>query len=297
MFKHIHIIGSGAIGSLLAVNAQLTHSKVIRHIRGTAVESVTLLNGSSIKLETMTNYWPQSFAEESLIILPLKSYQIAHAINQYANCFPKNSAVVLLHNGMGCYQQIAHELSEHFVYLATTSQGAFKPSEIECVHTGTGKTTIGAVGINQSRSVHQAVLSCFQSWLPPTQWDLNINAALWQKLAINALINPMTAIENIANGALKDKKYLALLTRLADELAVVARAENIHLDSASILTTTLDVIKSTANNFSSMHQDVKYKRKTEIDAINGFILERAKGHDIPCPSHQAVYDKIKRLAK
>jgi 2-dehydropantoate 2-reductase len=63
-----------------------------------------------------------------------------------------------------------------------------------------------------------------------------------------------------------------------------------------VLTTTFDVIKNTAKNYSSMQQDVKNKKTTEIDSINGFLLDCAKKHGINCPHHQAVYQGIKAIS-
>lgn len=296
MFKHIHIIGSGAIGSLLAAKAQKDDLIVTRHLRSRAVESVTLLDNNIVELQTLKNYWPQNQTNDCLIILPLKSYQISNAVIDYVDQFPLNSAVVLLHNGMGCYEQVADLLSEHFVYLATTSHGAYKPSPTACIHTGVGNTMVGAAGFKRSKQNQQEVIQCLQSWLSPTYWQLNIHSALWQKLAINALINPLTALKNIKNGELSDQKYLALLTHLAAELSLVAGAEKNHLPQTDILKAALEVIDNTANNYSSMHQDMKHGRQTEIDAITGFVLACANKHGIACPHHQALFDDIKGLA-
>lgn len=295
MFKHIHIVGSGAIGSVLAAKAQLKQYSIVRHLRSEPVESVRLLDGQNVTMDTQLNSWPESSDYESVIILPLKSYQISAAINEYVELFPKKSAVVLLHNGMGCYEQVASRLNSHYVYLATTSMGAYKPSAIECIHTGAGKTIVGAAGYTNNDLLHQSVMDFFQSLLSPVFWEDNIQKALWQKLAINSIINPLTAIHNILNGELLEPHYSAQLIQLASELTSVALAENQPISEAEVLTMTREVIQKTANNYSSMRQDVHNKKITEIDSINGFVLNCAKKHGIDCPTHRAVYEQVKAL--
>lgn len=296
MVEHIHIIGCGAIGSLLAAKAQLNKYPVVRHIRSEPVTSVRLVDQQIVHLNTLQNCWPASSKGQNLIILPLKSYQVAAAIAQYVEYFPPNSGIVLLHNGMGCYESVANALTPYPVYLATTSVAAFKPSVTHCIHTGDGKTQLGAAGHTKNKAMQQSILSCFQSLLPSVQWQADVHRALWQKLAVNSLINPLTAIHNIANGQLLEPQYTEQLAGLAGEIADVTKAENLYLSKSEVLTTTFDVIRKTANNYSSMQQDVKHKKTTEIDSINGFLLDCAKKHGINCPYHQAVYQGIKAIS-
>lgn len=295
MIEQTHIIGSGAIGSLLAANAQLQKMNLVRHVRDTVVNTVTLRDGENVHLNTAINDWQQPKQGLALVILPLKSYQIVPALEQYLASIPTGSAIVLMHNGMGCFEHVANLLANHYVFLATTSHGAFKPSNSKCIHTGLGTTNIGTAGSRKNNQISNAILSWFEQVIPPVTWQANIYHALWHKLAINALINPLTALHDIRNGELLDEQFTSILEALAGELANVTDAEGIELDKDQILTKTNAVIEATASNYSSMHQDVKHQKRTEIDAITGYILQRADKHAIKCPTHRALYEKVVAL--
>ncbi|MGL5739621.1 MAG: ketopantoate reductase C-terminal domain-containing protein, partial [Plesiomonas shigelloides] len=55
------------------------------------------------------------------------------------------------------------------------------------------------------------------------------------------------------------------------------------------------VIQATAENFSSMHQDITLQRASEIDYITGYLIHRAQAHGLAVPHHQALYAAIKQL--
>jgi len=111
---------------------------------------------------------------------------------------------------------------------------------------------------------------------------------LWQKLAVNAGINPITALSRVHNGALSAGSTNRLARRAATETARVARAEAIELADERAVDAIDEVIDGTANNRSSMYQDVLAGRRTEIDAINGAVVDRADEHGIDAPVNETL---------
>ena len=120
------------------------------------------------------------------------------------------------------------------------------------------------------------------SWsrLQDCVWDINIDTTLWRKLAINCVINPLTALYGCRNGELATSAYRPVLQSLCEEVTFACRAAG-HGDAVeSLLDTALQVIGSTADNRSSMLQDVLKGQRTEIDFINGFLVRAAA---VPAP--------------
>ena len=127
-------------------------------------------------------------------------------------------------------------------------------------------------------------------------WSHDIVEKCWLKLAINAAINPITAIQQIKNGQLQDEQYISIIDKILVEVTAIAEAEKIALTLPFLQKTVSEVIHATSKNFSSMNRDVFYKRPTEIDYINGYLINKAKSHRINVPTLEGLYHKIKALA-
>ncbi|KAH0557039.1 hypothetical protein GP486_005172 [Trichoglossum hirsutum] len=127
-----------------------------------------------------------------------------------------------------------------------------------------------------------------------------------QKLAINAIINPLTVIFDCFNGELFHSTAIRVLIQaIISELSTVIRAiitsRNGNLDPAilarfspeNLEKVISDVGAKTAKNVSSMRQDVRAGRKTEIDYINGYIIAQGADYGIECPQNSKLVDLVK----
>ncbi|WP_153912772.1 ketopantoate reductase family protein [Shewanella sp. TC10] len=247
-------------------------------------------------LETVT---PEQLATIELVIVCVKSYQVAAAITPLIEKLPNNTSLLLLHNGMGPHLQVMDALQKQCrndinLYLGTTSQAALKVSNLHVRQTGTGKTVIGHF---HGSTLAPQLLSLLLAAIPNSQLSSNILLALWQKLIVNCAINPLTAIEQCNNGQLAQVQYQAHINAIAKECVDVALADGIKLSLADSVATINQVIQLTANNFSSMHQDVKHQRMTEIKQINGFVGERARKHHISTQINDALTAKINQITE
>lgn len=156
-----------------------------------------------------------------------------------------------------------------------------------------GTTTLG--GYNQLGHRCHFLSDVFDHALPSVGWSDAINKPLWEKLAINCVINPLTALNQCLNGDLAQEKYTSTIEQLIDEVCAVAKTKDINLSTEELSGSVNKVISATANNHSSMQQDIAQQRKTEIEYITGYLLAQAKIHKITAPANQALYEKIKTI--
>ena len=117
-------------------------------------------------------------------------------------------------------------------------------------------------------------------------------ACLWRKLAINAAINPLTALLRCTNGELAGDPA-DRVRRLCTEISAVARAAGMGRAVESLENVVFEVIHNTADNRSSMLQDVEAGRPTEIDYITGWLVEQANRLGMDVPANAALLEQVK----
>jgi 2-dehydropantoate 2-reductase len=134
--------------------------------------------------------------------------------------------------------------------------------------------------------------------------------AQFRKLAINAVINPLTVVFDCLNGELfTNPAVCRLVDLLVLEISNVIQATLKSQPKADDAITTEffepellqkvvhDVGRRTAKNSSSMRQDRHAGRQTEIDYINGYVASQAKLHDIRCPLNARIIELIRSNAR
>jgi len=227
----------------------------------------------------------------SHLLVTTKAYDVCAAVAGIAHLLPQYSVVLLLVNGMGLAEQLGEDWPQLDIFCGTSTEGAYTIAPQHIQHAGRGTTRIGREG-------QQQPASWFEQWaaaIKPCTWDMHIKAALWSKLAVNCIINPLTAIHGCANGALAQRRELAAeVAALCDEVALISRAAGYAEVAATLQQNVTDVITGTAGNRSSMLQDVERGRRTEIDYITGYLLQVAEQHGIDAPHNRALLESVKK---
>ncbi|MCW8093124.1 ketopantoate reductase family protein [Alteromonas sp. ASW11-130] len=293
-FEYVQVIGDGAIGSLVCAGLESAKQHYGRSIRSSPqVTLVKTYGGENIRLkEACTKRL--KLGQRDLLLLPLKVYQLEPALNEWQKSLHPETTIMLLQNGMGGESLAKKLLPDNPLILASTSHGALK-ADTTVTHTGVGITKVGSNNIKGDSWQARSAVYLIQRCLNPAYWEVNINQALWFKLAVNAVINPLTALNNIPNGELAQPRFHERIALICNEISHVMLSEDIKVSSTELIENCLTVAKATATNYSSMHQDVLHKRKTEIDSINGFVVEVAKKKGIDVPINTQLVEQIKAL--
>lgn len=290
---NIVIVGPGAIGSLWAYKLHQAGHKV--SLWGTKQNQQWMLAADDSPEILFSYNQPQTLINADLLLITVKAWQVEAAITPLLPHVNKDAILLFMHNGMGAVDNIAELISEYPVVIATTTHGALKVDAHHVKHTGIGQTQLGA--FNEKGSQCTFLVDVLNHALPTVSWNPNIQLALWNKLAINCAINPLTAIHQCLNGALAEEKFRPTLDAVIDELVSVMQAEKIPVDRNQLTTTIDNVIRATAANKSSMHQDIFYRRQTEIDFITGYLVRKAQQHGIEVPANSELYKQIQLLEK
>ncbi|WP_297795180.1 ketopantoate reductase family protein [uncultured Marinobacter sp.] len=202
--------------------------------------------------------------------------------------------VVLFQNGMGSQQAVAERWPDRPIMAASTTEGANRPDARTTVHAGEGETWIGALTASASPLVAGVVAQLNASGLVIHE-EPGILKRLWGKLIINAGINPYTAILDCANGDILDAPlFRNTVGALCLELVSVMHHEGLSPPSPEEMQAQIEAVaRKTAKNTSSMCSDVHRGKPTEIDYINGYIVSRARAHNLPAPVNQMLTERVK----
>lgn len=200
-------------------------------------------------------------------------------------------AALSLQNGMGNETILADAL-ESPVLAGTATYGAIRrePGIVDC--TGLGEIVLGPRDGGRSSLATRAGDAFREAGLETTVAD-DMPRRLWEKLAVNAAINPLTALADVDNGVILEPPAADVARTAACETARVARAADVPLADEVAVDAVTRVARDTAVNTSSMRQDVHAGRRTEIDAINGYVVDRAEEMGLEVPTNRLLASLIR----
>ena len=228
-----------------------------------------------------------------LLLLLVKAYDTENALGACLPAIGSDTTVLTLQNGLGNIEAIKKYVSQSQILAGTTAHGATLLGTGRIRHAGTGETVIGALAPQGTMRAY-AVQEIFQSSRVPTIVSADIHSVLWGKLLVNVGINALTALMKVKNGRVGDVAPLhAVMKRAVLEGAAVALRMGIALPYSDPVARTAEVCRATAENISSMLQDIRSGRRTEIDSINGVIVAYGKSLGIATPVNRMLTCLIK----
>jgi 2-dehydropantoate 2-reductase len=308
----IRIVGAGSMGMLFAGKISCTGIRVelITH----TMEQRDKLNNKSLCLlengiEQSIHVWATYCASvdyseseaSDWIFLMVKQKDITDSLFKQLKPFVNEGTRFLcFQNGLGHLEKVQHEFPENQVYAAVTTEAARKISDDIVEHTGFGITWFGKIEKasskvlkwdEQEKNLQNLLINAgFEVYL-----SNKMNSLIWNKLILNSVINPLTAILGIHNGGLLCSPPLRdLMKNLLEEGCTVAHQLDVEI-ADDLWEQLLQVCERTANNHSSMLQDINEGRVTELEWINGALLKCAKFHQLSLPSHDVLYRMVKHL--
>jgi len=292
------VVGCGAVGSLFAAHlAQLDDAEVWAY--DLARDHVEAINRDGLRLsgvgELVGRVRATSEAEEippcDFGIVAVKSMHTGSAIATTAGVF-EGGAVCSVQNGIGNEEILAEHV--RVVIRGTTFPAGHV---IEPGHVGwdtKGDTWIGPFEPSGTpmESVERLAELITRSGMNTVALP-DARGAQWTKAIFNAATNPVGALTGLAHGEVCDfEPTRRLVSQLCDEGKAVASALGIELDHDP--EEMVDHAARVAHDHkASMTQDVEARRQTEIDFLNGAIVERGEGAGVPVPLNRAIWALVK----
>jgi 2-dehydropantoate 2-reductase len=298
MLPGVLIMGSGAMACLFA--ARLSSVNIPVTIYAVRSENVQALKENGVCLVDKSGnerFYPITVVSQSkdccdarYALVTVKSWQTQRTAWQLAECLASDGLTLTLQNGLGNREQLAHVLGAERVTLGVTTIGATSLGPGRVQQAGEGVISLSA----HPRLAPLSNLLQMAGFIIDTA--PNATVLLWGKLVINAAINPITALLGVPNGELLKRPHArALLQATAREAASVAVAQGVQLPYPDPVIAAETIARNTAENRSSMLQDVQRGGPTEIDAICGAIVRAGEHTGVPTPINRTLWQLVKGL--
>jgi 2-dehydropantoate 2-reductase len=300
------VLGAGAVGSLFGARLSAAGNAVILVGRPAHVDAVRT-GGLTVEGVDPGRFRPEASAEIprdrslDLVLVTVKSYDLATALGELADTRTP-LPTVLLGNGLGIEATASRLLAEH---------GWREPERwcLRAVHTvpatylGAGR--VRASGTGEVVLPDPSVAGPAAPLVPGIGRTLvaagfrvrtssRFDEELWRKVVVNAAINPVTAAHAVPNGALRAGPLRTEAERLLVEAVAVAQRSGVELTEATARADLDRVVAATAENRSSMLQDVDRGRPTELDVISGELLRRGRSLGVAMPATEAAVAAVRR---
>jgi 2-dehydropantoate 2-reductase len=297
------IIGAGAMGSLFGGLLTLSEEEVWLvdiwkdHIDTLCSKGLTLEEkGTSKVIRVNATSDVVSIGKADLVIFFVKTYHTEKAVSDALVLQKQDTVFLTLQNGLGNEEAICKKVDRKNAMLGVTNHGATLLGPGHIRHAGWGKTYIGELDGKMTDRVTE-IAQLFRKAEIETEASSNIQRLIWDKLLINVGVNALAALTGLKNGQLLDyPETMRLMEALVSEAVEVAKRTGLQIDE-NPMNRVKAVIEATRENRCSMGQDLDYKRRTEIDAINGAVVKEAARMGISVPYNQMITHLIKVIEK
>jgi 2-dehydropantoate 2-reductase len=205
-----------------------------------------------------------------------------------------STLVLTLQNGLGNIEALLDHVPASRLLAGTTTLGTelLGPGHIRAL--GSGETVLGPLpgdaGGVAAEPAERVALALYGAAIS-VRTAPSALAVIWAKVAFNCVMNSLCSIASVPVSALAGYGgFDALAASVLDEVAAVARAEGVTVDTAEALRLMHAQFDPAASgdHLASMLQDLMNGRPTEIAHLNGAIAARAAARGVDAPVNATI---------
>ena len=304
----IMVVGPGAIGTLFAARLHRAGQDVV--LLDHKVDRAERLASQGIQIQTedrteifrvpvfcssVTGTSAPPNAPE-IVLLCVKAYDTLQAARDVVVYCDSETLIVSLQNGIGNDEQLTTVFPRGSIVCGSTGTGSTGIAEGAVREAGQGLTAL-APSDGLWTSNKRAVANSLQDAGFEVDCHDDAVSLVWSKAVLNAAINPVTVLHNILNGGILERAEAHDIMRAAArEAQSVAESMGIALHYEDAVTQAERVCAQTEKNVSSMLQDYRTGRRTEIQNINGEIVRAAIAQGLPAPVNASLVERVLALS-
>ncbi|MFP4187987.1 MAG: ketopantoate reductase family protein [Halobacteriales archaeon] len=288
----VQVFGAGSLGTL--IGAVLSDAGVDVHLVGRKRVVRGFEDGVRVTGTEEFVAHP-SFSTEprdaDITLVTVKSYDTDAAAEALASTVGENDTVVSLQNGMG-NEEILDGALDATVLGGTATYGAnLRADEGVVGYAGEGRVHVGDYRGGECDEARRVADGLDGLRAEPTG---EMDVRLWEKLAVNAAINPVTALVGARNGEAAERAG-EVMRRAGEEVETVAAERGVDIKGSA--DRAVEVAEATADNVSSTLQDVRRGRRTEIEALNGYVVNVAEETGVDVPTNRTLTSLVRAVQR
>ena len=289
---NIIILGAGAIGSTYGAKLSRFHDVTLiggaAHVAAIERDGLVMKGQMSATLRLQASTTVPSINPGTLILLTTKVNNNVAAVMPIVDRLPAEVTIVCVQNGLYSENLVKGLVGDRAVVLrAITQVGGIleKPGVVD--------NTVAGYTLLESHPRSPAIAALLTEAGLDGRVIPDIKREMWRKAIFNCVINPTTSLLESEVGAIVDPQLNGLKQQIIDECVAVARADGVSFDEDFVA--LIDRVFAGARTIASMRQDLMKGRKTEIDHMNGAVVELGMQYGIACPVNAAMTTMIRYM--
>lgn len=225
---------------------------------------------------------------------------IAKNLNENREIFKQNTKIIIFQNGFGNDEIYLKYFLKEQVFCARVITGFTRPERyISEVTVYTEPILLGSLQNINPNQLQELADMITNSGIK-CEVTNELDKYLWAKMLYNCTLNGLGAILNVNYGLLTENPYtVQIMDKIIEEIFDVIRAsdyETLWQSNEEYKKLFYEkLVPDTYNHFSSTHQDIQKKHKTEIDSLNGKVIELGRQYNIDVNTNKLIYNIIKGI--
>ena len=299
----IYVLGAGAVGCYFGGMLARAQHDVTFIARPERVEA---LNTSGLEMDCKAFHETvkvkassdlSTLKDADLVLLSVKSLDTERTLTDIKSVLPSKAVILSLQNGVANID-IASKIITNPVYAAVVYVAAGMIGQSTMKHHGRGELLVGNLGIASSADDQNLSDICklFEGAGVPCSIASQIKRDMWLKFLVNCSFNAISGIGQIAYGEMvKSPAIVKLIEEITKEFLAIAVFEDVNITMAEALAANDSIATTMVTQVSSTAQDLVKGKMTEMDFLNGYIVELGKRYGVPTPYNESVHALVKMM--
>lgn len=304
-YQKIYVLGAGAVGCYFGGMLARAHQDVTliaRPARALAINELGLeMDCKSFQevVKLKANSDISILSDADLVLLSVKSLDTEKMMQEIVPILPNKTVILSLQNGV-TNVEIASKILTNPIYPAVVYVASGMIGDRTLKHHGRGELYIGNLKelLPQDAANLKAISQLFENATVPCTVTSDIKRDMWLKFLVNCAFNAISGIGQISYGEMvKVPEIVKLIDEITKEFLTIASYEGVNISYLEAKEANALIASTMVTQVSSTAQDLAKMKSTEIDFLNGYIVELGKHYGVPTPFNESVYTLVRMLER